>query len=61
MTSQIADAIVSKLEPEGVIVVLEAEHLCMSIRGIRKPGSKTVTSAIGAASGIRRQELKQWH
>ena len=46
MTSQIADAIVDKLQPEGVIVVVEAEHLCMSIRGIRKPGSKTITSAI---------------
>jgi GTP cyclohydrolase IA len=46
MTSQIADAIVDKLQPDGVIVVVEAEHLCMSIRGIRKPGSKTITSAI---------------
>jgi GTP cyclohydrolase I len=46
MTSQIADAIARRLEPAGVIVVLEAEHLCMSIRGIRKPGSKTITSAI---------------
>jgi GTP cyclohydrolase IA len=46
MTTQIADALVSKLNPLGVIVVLEAEHLCMSIRGIRKPGSRTVTSAV---------------
>jgi GTP cyclohydrolase IA len=46
MTTQIADAIADKLQPEGVIVVVEAEHLCMSIRGIRKPGSKTITSAI---------------
>jgi GTP cyclohydrolase I len=46
MTTQIADALMSKLQPRGVIVVLEAEHLCMSIRGIKKPGSKTVTSAV---------------
>lgn len=46
MTSEIADALLERLDPAGVIVVLEAEHLCMSIRGIRKPGSKTITSAI---------------
>ena len=46
MTSEIADALLERLNPGGVIVVLEAEHLCMSIRGIRKPGSKTLTSAI---------------
>ncbi len=46
MTSEIADAVTERLDPGGVIVVLEAEHLCMSIRGIRKPGSKTLTSAI---------------
>jgi len=46
MTSEIADALSKRLDPAGVIVVLEAEHLCMSIRGIRKPGSKTLTSAI---------------
>ncbi|HEY9789432.1 MAG TPA: GTP cyclohydrolase I FolE [Candidatus Obscuribacterales bacterium] len=46
MTTQIADALMHKLDPRGVIVVLEAEHLCMSIRGIKKPGSKTVTSAV---------------
>jgi GTP cyclohydrolase IA len=46
LTSQIADAIVRKLEPRGVIVVIEAEHLCMGMRGIRKPGSRTVTSAV---------------
>jgi GTP cyclohydrolase I len=46
MTTQIADALVDKLNPRGVVVVLEAEHLCMSIRGIKKPGSKTVTSAL---------------
>ncbi|MBX9771213.1 MAG: GTP cyclohydrolase I FolE [Candidatus Obscuribacterales bacterium] len=46
MTSQIADAVVKKLQPRGVIVVLEAEHLCMSIRGVKKPGSRTITSAV---------------
>jgi GTP cyclohydrolase IA len=46
LTSQIADALMDGLEPRGVIVVLECEHLCMSMRGIRKPGSRTVTSAV---------------
>ncbi|MBI5230556.1 MAG: GTP cyclohydrolase I FolE [Coriobacteriales bacterium] len=46
MTSQIADAIVEHLDPAGVIVVIEAEHLCMSMRGVRKPGAETVTSAV---------------
>jgi len=46
MTSQIADALMAVLEPRGVIVVIEAEHLCMSMRGVRKPGAKTVTSAV---------------
>jgi len=46
MTSQIADALMEILEPRGVIVIIEAEHLCMSMRGVRKPGAKTVTSAV---------------
>jgi GTP cyclohydrolase IA len=46
LTSQIADAIMERLEPRGAIVVIEAEHLCMSMRGIRKPGARTVTSAV---------------
>ncbi len=46
MTSQIADALMNVLEPRGAIVVIEAEHLCMSMRGVRKPGAKTVTSAV---------------
>ena len=46
MTSQIADAVMEKLNPYGVAVVIEAEHLCMSMRGIKKPGSKTVTSVL---------------
>lgn len=46
LTSQIADALVDELGANGVIVVIEAEHLCMSMRGVRKPGSKTITSAV---------------
>lgn len=46
LTAQVADAIVRKLNPRGVIVVIEAEHLCMGMRGIRKPGSRTTTSAV---------------
>jgi GTP cyclohydrolase I len=46
LTTQIADALISALHPRGVIVVLEAEHLCMTIRGVRKPGAKTITSAV---------------
>jgi GTP cyclohydrolase I len=46
LTSQVADALVRRLEPRGVIVVIEAEHLCMGMRGVRKPGSRTTTSAV---------------
>ena len=46
LTAQIADALVRKLNPRAVIVVVEAEHLCMAMRGIRKPGSRTTTSAV---------------
>ncbi|MCR6493362.1 GTP cyclohydrolase I FolE [Cellulomonas sp. P24] len=46
LTSQVADALVEHLNPRGVIVVIECEHLCMSMRGVRKPGSRTVTSAV---------------
>jgi GTP cyclohydrolase I len=46
MTRQIADALHEVLKPRGVIVIVEAEHLCMGMRGIRKPGSSTVTSAV---------------
>jgi len=46
LTAQIADAVVRKLNPRGVIVVIEAEHLCMAMRGVRKAGSVTMTSAV---------------
>lgn len=46
LTSQIADAVMRKLDPRGAIVVIEAEHLCMAMRGIRKPGASTTTSAV---------------
>jgi GTP cyclohydrolase I len=46
LTSQIADALVAHLHAQGVMVVLECEHLCMTMRGVKKPGSKTVTSAV---------------
>jgi GTP cyclohydrolase IA len=46
LTTQVADALVRILQPRGVIVVVECEHLCMSMRGIRKPGARTVTSAV---------------
>ena len=53
LTTQIADALMRILEPRGAIVVIEAEHLCMSMRGVRKPGSKTLTSAV-------RGSLRDW-
>jgi GTP cyclohydrolase I len=46
LTAQVADALVRKLNPRAVMVVMEAEHLCMAMRGIRKPGSRTTTSAV---------------
>ena len=46
LTGQVADAIVSRLTAAGVLVVIEAEHLCMSMRGVQKPGSMTTTSAV---------------
>ncbi|WP_030680052.1 GTP cyclohydrolase I FolE [Streptomyces cellulosae] len=46
LTTQVADSLVRILEARGVIVVIEAEHMCMSVRGIRKPGAKTTTSAV---------------
>ena len=54
LTTQIADALERALDPRGVLVVIEAEHLCMSMRGIRKPGTQTVTSAVRGV--FRRRE-----
>lgn len=49
MTAEIADAIEKYLEPKGVMVFIEAEHMCMSMRGVQKPGTKTVTSVVRGA------------
>ncbi len=46
LTSQLADLIMKKLKPKGAMVIIDAEHLCLSMRGIKKPGAKTVTSAV---------------
>lgn len=59
LTSQVADALVTRLEPRGAIVVVEAEHLCMTLRGVRKPGARTVTSAVRGvlqSSAVTRSE-----
>ncbi|TCS84134.1 GTP cyclohydrolase I FolE [Tepidibacillus fermentans] len=53
ITDTVADAIMEKLEPYGVFVMIEAEHMCMTMRGVKKPGSKTVTTA---ARGIYRED-----
>ena len=60
MTSQIANAVEAALAPKGVLVVVEAEHLCMSIRGVNKPGSRTVTEAAAGLfieDRVRRQQV----
>tara|TARA_X000000368_G_scaffold159992_1_gene126081 strand:+ start:3426 stop:4001 length:576 start_codon:yes stop_codon:yes gene_type:complete len=54
LTTEVADALQRILEPRGVIVVVEAEHLCMSMRGVQKPGSSTVTSAV---HGVFRDDM----
>ena len=54
LTSQVADAIQRTLDPQGTPVVIEAEHLCMSMRGVQKPGAETVTSAV---HGVFRNEV----
>jgi GTP cyclohydrolase I len=58
LTSQVADEMERTLDPKGVLVVIEAEHLCMSMRGVRKPGSSTVTSAV---RGLFRQNAATRH
>lgn len=59
LTAQVADSLVQRLDPRGVIVVVEAEHLCMSMRGVRKSSARTVTSAVRGAlkdSAVTRSE-----
>lgn len=55
ITMEVANTIMTELEPRGVIVVIEAEHMCMSIRGVKKPGAKTTTSAV---RGLFRRDEK---
>lgn len=55
LTTQVADMIMTKLKPEGCMVVIEAEHMCMSMRGVKKPGTMTVTSAV---RGVFRENEK---
>ncbi|MFA4884155.1 MAG: GTP cyclohydrolase I FolE [Candidatus Margulisiibacteriota bacterium] len=55
LTSEVADTIMEKLAPHGVLVVIEAEHLCMSMRGVKKPGTTAVTSAV---RGVFRKDAK---
>jgi len=60
LTSQVAEAIMGALKPDGVAVVIEAEHLCMTMRGVKKPGSRMVTSAMRGefrASSVTRAEF----
>jgi GTP cyclohydrolase IA len=61
LTKQIADALEAHLHPRGVIVVVEAEHLCMTIRGVQKPGTKTITPVVrgelAGNTGAMRDEL----
>jgi GTP cyclohydrolase IA len=60
LTGQIADSIMAALEPDGVAVVIECEHLCLTMRGVKKPGSKMVTSAVRGlfkASAVTRAEF----
>jgi GTP cyclohydrolase I len=60
LTGLVADAIFQALNPDGVAVELQAEHMCMSMRGVQKPGSRVVTTAVRGkfqSSGVSREEL----
>ena len=60
LTGQVADAIVRALDPDGVAVELVAEHMCMAMRGVQKPGSRVITTAVRGrfeSSGVSREEL----
>jgi GTP cyclohydrolase I len=60
LTAQLADLIMEKLKPKGAMVIIDAEHLCLSMRGVKKPGAKTVTSAVRGifrSKATTRQEL----
>lgn len=65
LTTQVVDALMEHLKPRGAIVVMEAEHLCMSMRGVSKPGAKTITSAVrgqlrDAATRAEAMSLISW-
>ncbi|MFG6355376.1 MAG: GTP cyclohydrolase I FolE [Acetatifactor sp.] len=61
MTGQIADAVMEHLKPRGVMVILEAEHMCMTMRGIKKPGTGTVTVAVRGAFEDNALQEQVWH
>lgn len=61
MTGQIADAVMEHLQPRGVMVILEAEHMCMTMRGVKKPGTGTVTVAVRGAFEDSALQEQVWH
>lgn len=61
MTGQIADAVMEHLQPWGVMVILEAEHMCMTMRGVKKPGTGTVTVAVRGAFEDSALQEQVWH
>lgn len=61
MTGQIADAVMEHLKPRGVMVILEAEHMCMTMRGVKKPGTGTVTVAVRGAFEDNALQEQVWH
>lgn len=61
MTGQIADVVMERLQPRGVMVILEAEHMCMTMRGVKKPGTGTVTVAVRGAFEDSALQEQVWH